>query len=320
MREPMRRGVLTALGGVLLALVIVPMGPGGAYADEETADCVATLSKADVSVAYVGDDFHAHVEYTGTGTLCPGVALTVSLNSYSAEGPTWETSGNQVLVDHDQFTIDAEHLSGDLAVTEPPCYYQTDLYWGSTLFDGTDGKAPHYPDTNTPSGLIAHRGGGSACQPPPVDASGSFTMVCDATGAVVTVGTLSSEPGVGTLSSEPGVTWGLVVNGTSQAVTSAQVVHVPSEASLQLTWTLNGKTTVEQVATAPKACPPTVVTSPPAGGSAPDVAVEGEKAGRASNPPAVLPKTGASAGVLVAAALVMLLLGSALRLAAAGRR
>ncbi len=216
--------------------------------------CADTITTADVSAHYVTDNFHAAVAYTGSLPLCEGVTKVVSLNSYQTGGPTWPTSGTQVFVDHDVVTIDRTHTSGTLVVDQPSCYYQTDLYWGGTRYDGVDGPVPHYDDVRI-AGLIDHRNGGKGCTPP-VNASGSFTVVCDEDGAVVTVGTLSHEAGV---------TWTLRVNGASQAVSSGAVVQVPAESSLALVWKLGGTSHVEQTATAPKACPAPVVT-PPAGG------------------------------------------------------
>ncbi len=167
---------------------------GGSEAGQTEVVCVATVDPDDVKVRYDGDAFHATVKYTGP-TLCAGASATVSLNSYQTQGPTWPSSGTQKFVDHAQFTIDAAHLSGTMTVDVPACFFQTDLYWGDTTYDGTDGPIPHYNDVRI-EGLIDSRTGGEACQPPPLDAKGSFTVRCDADGAVVTVGQLSNEPGV----------------------------------------------------------------------------------------------------------------------------
>lgn len=127
--------------------------------------CVEAIDIKDIEAKYTTDDFNASVKYTGK-ELCVGVSKTVSLNSYGTDGPTWETSGTQVFVDHDQFTVDKDHTSGTLTVTAPKCFYQTDLYWGSTRYDGVDGALPHYPDSVTPAGLIDHRNGGKKCDTP----------------------------------------------------------------------------------------------------------------------------------------------------------
>jgi hypothetical protein len=95
-------------------------------------ECVRDLNSGNVSAAYKDTDFHAVVRYTGQKPICAGASKTVSLNSYKTDGPTWASSGTQMFVDHDQVTISKDHLSGELDVDRPSCFYQTDLYWGST--------------------------------------------------------------------------------------------------------------------------------------------------------------------------------------------
>jgi len=90
----------------------------------------------------------------------------------------------------------------------------------------------------------------TACPPgeqPPLTPQGSFTVACDANGAVVTIGALSAERGV---------TWRLFVNGAADFVGSNDVVHVPGSATLDLKWRFEGNDTSKQTATAPPACPP----------------------------------------------------------------
>ena len=212
--------------------------------------CVGSIKASDVSAHYTSDAFHAVVTYTGATPLCDGVSYTVSLNSYQTQGPTWPTSGTQTFVDHDSVTLDKDHTLGSLSVEEPSCYYQTDLYKGSTRYDGVDGPVPHYDDVRI-VGLIDFRNGGDGCQPPPVQPTGTFRVTCDNDGAVVTIGTLSNELGV---------TWRLRVDGTPQDVASGDVVQVPGGADLKLVWRYAGDSHVVKSATAPEACPPVVVT------------------------------------------------------------
>jgi LPXTG-motif cell wall-anchored protein len=106
---------------------------------------------------------------------CPA---TFSLNSYTTDGPTWDTTGTQVLLDHATTTLDATHQTAALSVATPKCYGQTDLYRGSTRYDGTDGPVPHYPDVKFPSKvLVGWSNGGQACEvvPPPVTPPGVTT-------------------------------------------------------------------------------------------------------------------------------------------------
>ena len=93
---------------------------------------------------------------------------TVSLNSYATDGPSWDTSGTQVFIDHDQVTLTMQHPKGNLEVKSPTCYGQTDLYLGSTKYDGEDGALPHYNNSVVPMNLIAHWNGGHKCEVPKV--------------------------------------------------------------------------------------------------------------------------------------------------------
>jgi hypothetical protein len=100
------------------------------------------------------------------GALPQGCTFSFSLNSYTAEGPTWPTSGTQALFDHDSITLSADQTSGTLTVEQPPCFGQTDFYTGTTKYDGQDGALPHYPNVVTPYGLLAYSNGGTKCEQP----------------------------------------------------------------------------------------------------------------------------------------------------------
>jgi hypothetical protein len=218
--------------------------------------CVQTISRSDVSAKYT-DDFHAVVAYTGATPLCDGASITISLNSYQVEGSTWPTSGTQSFVDHDAVTLDSNHPSGSLEVTQPSCYYQTDLYWGGTRFDGVDGSLPHFDDVRIP-GLIDHRNGGHACQPETVPPSGQFTVACTSTGDTVSIGSLSTG-------SDSGGRFELLVNGLAQTVQSGQTgIDVTAQATLVLRYVASdASVTTLGTETAPAACTTTApVTTP----------------------------------------------------------
>jgi len=106
------------------------------------------------------------VNIHAVGTVPENCTFSFSLNSYTAQGPTWPTSGTQALLDHQSITLSKGNPSGALTVAKPPCYGQTDLYTGTAKFDGIDGALPHYPNVVTPTGLISYSNGGSACQAP----------------------------------------------------------------------------------------------------------------------------------------------------------
>ncbi|MEE1929964.1 LAETG motif-containing sortase-dependent surface protein [Streptomyces sp. TRM 70351] len=92
------------------------------------------------------DDGTISLDVRGDGGAC-----TVSLASFLAHGPTFATSGKQVLVDHSTVSLDAE-ATGTLTVKVPDatCFAQIDLYKGSTRYDGGEGPGhgpvPEGPD------------------------------------------------------------------------------------------------------------------------------------------------------------------------------
>ncbi|RKN37028.1 hypothetical protein D7294_29175 [Streptomyces hoynatensis] len=110
-----------------------------------------------------------------TGDVAEGCAYPVSLAAYSAEGPTWETSGQQEFLGWDTTTLtaDAPEATLDVSDSAPACFGQIDLYAGGDKFDGTEGHAlPHYPDSATPTGLIAAWNGGQPCEEEPTTPPG----------------------------------------------------------------------------------------------------------------------------------------------------
>jgi hypothetical protein len=260
-----RRGVTAAAVAMATALTaavpLVVADAGSARAAQTTTaststTCLQKISTSDVSARYT-DDFHAVVAYTGATPLCEGASMTISLNSYQVEGSTWPTSGEQSFVDHAAVTMDSNHLSGSLAVMQPSCYYQTDLYRGGTRFDGVDGPLPHFDDVRI-SGLIDHRNGGHACQPETVPPSGSFTVACTSTGGTVSIGNLSSG-------TDSGGHFELVVNGVAQTVQSGQAgLAIAAQATLVLRYIASDASmTTLDTETAPAACTTTTpVTTP----------------------------------------------------------
>ncbi len=105
-----------------------------------------------------------------------GCKYPVSLAEYTTEGPNWNTSGHQTLVDMDTVYLTAADVAGDgerdwqkLSVKAPDCYGQIDLYGEDIKYDGQSGEghgpAPYQPDNVfTPYHLIAAwNGGEKAC-------------------------------------------------------------------------------------------------------------------------------------------------------------
>ena len=120
-------------------------------------------------------------------TLLPTyTSCDVTLHGYETDGPTWETSGNQVFEAFDSASLTSEHPTATLEIAFEYCYAQTDLAIGTTKFDGVDGALPHYPNSSTPTNLVDHWNGGEACATPPVVAPASLEVR-----VVVTCGTAS---------------------------------------------------------------------------------------------------------------------------------
>ncbi|WP_406290200.1 hypothetical protein [Embleya sp. NBC_00896] len=92
----------------------------------------------------------------------------VSLAAYSADGPTWKTSGTQRYLGSKTVTLSRDHKTAALDISKhaPPCFGQIDLYGNDKVFDGKANPLPHYPDAKFPVDLIAGWNGGKACAPP----------------------------------------------------------------------------------------------------------------------------------------------------------
>ena len=153
--------VLKATGAAaMVASVMIPFA--SASATPANPVCYTAAYK-DGSIS------QAVVTFTGSNdATCKNVNKTVSLNSYTAQGPSFNTSGTQTFIDHQSVTVSASNPTATLSVKvqAADCFYQTDLYEGSQRFDGVDGQVPHYPDVYTPGNLVAHRNGGTTvCMP-----------------------------------------------------------------------------------------------------------------------------------------------------------
>lgn len=92
----------------------------------------------------------------------------VSLASYSAEGPTWATSGKQAFLGWDTTKLSKEKKKATLDVTKyaPKCFGQVDLYGNGKKYDGIDNPLPLYPKATFPKDLITAWNGGEKCDTP----------------------------------------------------------------------------------------------------------------------------------------------------------
>ena len=162
-----------ALAGAALLAPATAAASGPTLAPQTAqGGCGSSLFSWDVATGR-NDYAMLTVHVQAKSAVPEGCAVSFSLNSYTAQGPTWPTSGTQALFDHQSVTLSAGSPSGTLTVAEPPCYGQTDLYTGTARFDGKDGALPHYPNSVTPAGLIAYSNGGAACEQPSSSPSSS---------------------------------------------------------------------------------------------------------------------------------------------------
>jgi LPXTG-motif cell wall-anchored protein len=161
----------------LTGMSLVGLGAGPAFADTQQCGGVQIENSLDG-----GDSWSTTGRFEGdaptsisvrlVGTLAEGCEYPVSLASYSAEGPSWESSGEQAFLGWDTTVLSSETPEATLDVSgfAPSCFGQIDLYGNGTKYDGVEGALPHYPDSPTPENLIAAWNGEAPCEEePPVD-------------------------------------------------------------------------------------------------------------------------------------------------------
>jgi len=156
-----------------------------------------------------------------TVTLKPDfTTCDVSLEGFETHGPTWPTSGPQEDVDFDTVTLTKQHPTATLKIVNKGCFQQNDLFIGKTRFDGIDGPLPHYPDSNTPTNIIASWNGGEACAPPTYGSCPTPTKtinVYEDTAAEQGIGVTFTREG-GTLTWD-GDSWVLSTPGSNDKIT-----------------------------------------------------------------------------------------------------
>lgn len=179
MRRSLTRRAIGAigLGSLTAALSVAGIGTAQAHDghhDQGCGDLHVQLSvdggQTWINSGRIGDPAPAKVTVKLQGEVGKGCDYAVSLASYSAEGPTWETSGTQAFLGWDTTVLNKDNPQHTLDVSShvPPCYGQIDLYGNGNKYDGSDADhaLPHYNDHLTPYNLIAYWNGGSACTAP----------------------------------------------------------------------------------------------------------------------------------------------------------
>lgn len=148
---------LRRVAAATAVLALSLLGFGAAESAQASETRCQTVSKSNLVFAY-NTPFRAVVTYIGSDRPCENTP--VSLSSYATDGPTWPTSGTQRFLGHDVLMITDAHRTGTLEVPAPNCGpYQTDGFIGSQAFDGKDGALPHFPDSPTPTNIVASRNG-----------------------------------------------------------------------------------------------------------------------------------------------------------------
>lgn len=162
---------------ILLALTAIPLATTGfAHAASNTGPC------ADTDIEYstdggqtwttngrMDDAPHPRLDVRLAGFVQPGCRYQVSLASYSAQGPSWQTSGTQTFLGWDTTTLDSQTPTATLNVSAhaPTCFGQLDLYGNGLKYDGIQGPLPKYPNAVIAADLITAWNGAISCGPTP---------------------------------------------------------------------------------------------------------------------------------------------------------
>lgn len=225
------------------------LGAGTAHAAEApgtthnpTPNKVCTIDRGDVEYSAVDKDSNAQswqsaaqyrrfdtepaygfeVRLKDSAKECEG-SIDVSLASYTAHGPAWETSHYQGFVDYATTTLKKGQDSHTLIVKLPgsktaDCYGQLDLYFGSKIYDGGTGDN-HGPLPNFDKGVVS---------PPSGDLIGAWnggTTDCDKTPPTTPPSSHPSShpssPPASVPSTPPTITTTTAVKPTSSAPTTA---------------------------------------------------------------------------------------------------
>ncbi|MGW5334277.1 hypothetical protein [Streptomyces bauhiniae] len=194
-RSQPARYLATAAAAFLAATAAPLIGATAAHAQEGGACSSATVQYrlVDADGKVVGADWSSqggfHQWDTVPGTvevrLAPGQSVgegcsyPVSLAEYTTEGPNWESSGRQEMIDKVTVHLTADDVAGEsdegrtwqkLSVKPPTCFGQLDLYGEDTAYDGKEGEG-HGPLPDVRAGVLtpyhliaAWNGGDKRCE------------------------------------------------------------------------------------------------------------------------------------------------------------
>ncbi|PWI42591.1 LAETG motif-containing sortase-dependent surface protein [Streptomyces sp. ICBB 8177] len=173
------------------------------------------------------------IEVKLTHDVAQGCQYPVSLASYSAQGPTWQTSGEQAFLGWDTTVLKQGHLQATLDVSThlPSCFGQIDLYGNGNKYDGVANPLPHYPDSATPTDLITAWNGSAPCSsasPSPSSPGGSTAPAPGGSGTPSPVASGSPSSGAGSPSSAPSASASASAPATATAAPSGTPSVPPS--------------------------------------------------------------------------------------------
>ncbi|WP_439678986.1 LAETG motif-containing sortase-dependent surface protein [Embleya sp. MST-111070] len=269
------------VGAAALAATIATTGPAQA-ADDDAKACGSVAIEWSVdagktwSRAGLLGSLATKVDVRVAGNVAKSCTYKVTLAAYSADGPTWKTSGVQRYLGSRTASLTGAHRGAALDISRyaPPCFGQIDLYGNDKIFDGKANPLPRYPDAKFPTDLIAGWNGGKECAP----SSPKPSTKPPTTTPPTTVPPTTAVPSTTTSTSKP---------PSPSASASASSTHAP-----------------DRTATPTSAStPPDDQRTPPASGDVPgQLAQTGASDG-------VLRIAGASAAVLISGVGALLLIG-----------
>ncbi|MEU8135384.1 LPXTG cell wall anchor domain-containing protein [Streptodolium elevatio] len=258
MRRSTKKYISSAagIGAVALGLPVVATAP--AYATGEHCE------KAAVEYSLDGGD-----TWTSDGRINRATPVTkiqvrlktevknsceyaVSLASYSAEGPTWATSGTQAFLGWDTTTLRKGKKQAELDVSKyaPECFGQIDLYGNGKKYDGVQEPLPRYPHAKFPKDLITAWNGGDKCETPPTTPPATTPPATTAPPATTTPPTTAPATTTPPATSKP---------PTSASASPSTSTSKPPTSTAPVPTTTDTEAPVGQ-----PEVPPTTETAPPA--------------------------------------------------------
>lgn len=225
MRRSTKKFIASALGVSAAGLALPVLATGTAHATGTHCDKVTIEYSLDDGKTWTDDGRMDKALVTKiqvrikNDDVQKGCDYAVSLASYSAEGPTWETSGAQKFLGWDTTKLNKSKKSDTLDVTSsaPKCFGQVDLYGNGKKYDGVENPLPHFKDAPFPTELITAWNGGKACEDTP-----TTPPTTPATSKPPTDEGTKTPPPTGTPTTTPS-------NGTKAPPTSGTPTTTPSD-------------------------------------------------------------------------------------------